>query len=202
MRLRCDVLRFLLAAVAAAGLCAASSAPALAAPPTPKSKRIVAVVSIGGVKLGQSYATASRTWGPGSTCALEDQTYRDANGGAELDRSDFTGICSWRVDETAPAAGSASLVFERGKVNEASLRCAQDAATGEPNGRGPIGKFRLTKGKTKIGCGSTISKLIKTFPQAEPTPSGVGLFQKNRMLSFGSDAGEVAGVALLYAKNY
>ncbi len=202
MRLRSHAVRSALAVAAATGLCAASTAPALAAPPTPKSKRIVAVVSIGGVKLGQSYATAVRTWGPGSTCALEDQTYRDTHAGAELDRSDFTGICSWRVDETDPAAGSGSLVFERGKVNEASLRCGQDAATSEPNGRGPIGRFKLTKGKTKIGCGSTISKLVKTFPKAEPTPSGVGLFQKDRMLSFGGSAGEVAGIALLYAKNY
>ncbi len=186
--------------VVAAG--AALPAPAVAAPPTPKSKRIVAVVSIGGVKLGHSYAKALKTWGLGSTCALDDQAYRDAHGGAELDRSDFTGVCSWRVDESVPTAGSASIVFDKGKVNEASLRCAQDPATLEPNGRGPIGRFRLAKGKTKIGCGSTISKLVKTFPKAEPTPSGVALFQRDRMLSFGSAAGEVAGVALLYAKNY
>lgn len=181
---------------------ACAAAPAAAAPPTPVTKRIVPVVSIGGMKLGLSYETAIKRWGPGSTCALEDAQYREAHAGAKLDRSQFTGICSWRVDETSTDAGSASVIFERGKVKEASLRCAQDPATGEPNGRGPIGRFKLTKGRTKIGCGSTISKLTRTFPGAEPTPSGVALFQSDRMLSFGADAGEVAGIALLYAKHY
>ncbi len=178
------------------------ASPAQAAAPTPKSKLIVPVVSIGGVKLGQTYATALKTWGPGSTCALEDEQYRQNNGGAELDRTTFTGFCTWRVDETISTAGSAALLFDGGKVTEASLRCAQDPATFEPTSQGPIGKFKLKKGKTKLGCGSTISKLLKTFPKATGTPSGVALYQKDRMLSFGSSGGKISGVALLYAKNY
>lgn len=176
--------------------------PAQAAAPTPKSKLIVPVVSIGGVKLAQTYATALKTWGPGSSCALEDEQYRQNNGGAEIDRTTFTGSCTWRIDEAPSTAGSAALLFDAGKLVEASLRCAQDPATFEPTSQGPIGKFKLKKGKTKLGCGSAISKLIKTYPKADGTPSGVALYQKDRMLSFGSSGGKISGVALLYAKNY
>lgn len=192
----------LLAPLLALAATFAVALPASAAAPSAKSKTIVPVTSIGGIKLGQSYSTAMKAWGTGSNCGAEDEQYRQNNGGAELDRTTFTGSCTWRVDETSSTAGTAGLLFEQGKVTEVSLFCAQDPATFEPTGKGPIGTFKLKKGKTKLGCGSRISKLIKTYPKAKATPSGVALYQKDRMLSFGSSGGKVSGIALLYAKNY
>ncbi|MBJ7470560.1 MAG: hypothetical protein JHD16_04630 [Solirubrobacteraceae bacterium] len=186
-----------LAALLGASL-ASQAAPATAAAPTPKSKLIVPATSIGGVKLGHSYRKAVRLWGPGSTCGAEDAEYRERTGQV-LDRKRFSGDCQWFVNDVDAAAGAGRIRFADGKVLEISLLAAQNADR-EPTGRGPIARLKTKPGQ--IHTGSKASAVRKAFPDAQSTLSGVAVFTKDRMLTFGLASGKVGGIALLYTRNY
>lgn len=179
-----------LLAVVLAGVVAA---PALASAPTPKSKTIVPVTSIGGIKLGTPYAAALKTWGAGSDCQTQDETAAAA--GTPIDRSTYLGSCTWRDgSDTAggPALGKAELFFKDGKVRWIALSPQQNASY-FPTSKGPIGKFKI-KG-TKLGMASPIASVSRKL-HATSTGYGVEVTKGGKYLGFSSSGGRVAGITL------
>ncbi|MEH3053839.1 MAG: hypothetical protein PGN13_07495 [Patulibacter minatonensis] len=179
--------------VAVAALLVAGPAVAHAEAPSPKSKAIVPLVSIGGVKLGASYADALRVWGPGSDCADEDADAAATS--IPVDRTTYLGSCTWRdtsKESKGPALGSAELFFKDGKVRRISLSPEQNAKY-FPTSKGPIGKYKV-KGTT-IGMGSSIATVMKKL-RTRATGSGVEVAKGGKYLGFASSGGHVAGISL------
>ncbi len=174
----------------------AVTAPAQAAAPTPKSARIVPVSSIGGVRIGQSYAEAHAAWGKGDDCSKRDAEYEQRTG-APLDTSAFRGSCYWFVKDAGEAdagqAGSGSVEFDAGKVIDVRLQSAQNERYA-PIASGPMAKFKLPKGN--VGLGASWKALFKAYPKLKRSGNGWQLTAGKRRLLFYEQLGRIDGVEL------
>jgi hypothetical protein len=124
---------------------ATAAVPSLAALPVPTSRLIVPGRSLGGVKLGGTFAAGLKAWGRGATCtqgtrfhicSYTTSNFADGNAG-------FTGKPGGRIDMIQVAAGYTGR---------------------DPNFKTSLVKFKTAKG---VGLGSTSRAVKSAYPKAK-----------------------------------
>jgi fermentation-respiration switch protein FrsA (DUF1100 family) len=138
--------------------------------------KIVPGRSIGGVTVGMDAMAAVKKWGPGGSCATA------------------IGVsCRW---DGTMKKGKARFDVVNGKVSNIVLEAGQKPGNFYPVYKGPITKWKTSKG---IGIGSYLRTVGKKYPKAKPDGSGLLLQSGKRQTFFESSLGRVASIAVTKA---
>jgi hypothetical protein len=142
--------------------------------PAKGGKSIVPGKSIGGVKIGMDAAAAVKKWGKGGSC--------DTTIGAS---------CRW---EGSMKQGSMRFDLDRnGKVSTIVIEAGQKPVSFEPVYKGPITKWKTSKG---VHIGTTLRTVGKKYPKAKPDGGGLALQSGRRTTFFSSSLGRTETITI------
>jgi hypothetical protein len=141
--------------------------------PAKGGKSIVPGRSIGGVKIGMDAAAAVKKWGKGGTC--------DTAIGVS---------CRW---DGTMKQGSLRFDLTGGKVSTIVIEAGQKPKTFEPVYKGPITKWKTSKG---VHIGTTLRRVGKKYPKAQPDGGGLVLASGKRKTYFSSSLGRASTITI------
>ena len=142
--------------------------------PAKGGKTIVPGSSIGGVRIGMDAEAAVKKWGKGGSC--------DTAIGVS---------CRW---DGSMKQGSMRFDVTNGKVSTIVIEAGQKPTTFEPVYKGPITKWKTSKG---VHIGTTLRKVAKKYPKAKPDGGGLALSSGKRTTFFSSSGGRTESISIV-----
>jgi hypothetical protein len=127
------------------------AATAVAGVPHPSTRLIVPGKSLGGVKLGGTFAAARKAWGAGADCR----------------KTFLMRVCVYKTDSYAD--GSAGFSSQAGATIDEITLNAGYTRNGTPIFTNSVARFKTSKG---IRLGSTSSAVRNAYPNVKRRPGG------------------------------